>query len=205
VPADNGERILKSGHNNAKLGKVVERGAWSGMAIYSLTLEERKTCPRTCLEWSSCYGNRMPFAHRFQSGEVLERRLEQEIGELAERHPKGFVVRLHVLGDFYSLEYVALWRKLLRRHPELHAFGYTARRAWRGSHSIGRAIARLRWNYPDRFVIRKSGREAITIPGVLLAPEGAIVCPAQTAQSLCCATCGLCWTAKDKVIAFVAH
>ena len=40
-------------------------------------------------------------------------------------HPNGFAVRLHNLGDFYSLQYVALWRRLLARHPALHVWGYT--------------------------------------------------------------------------------
>ena len=203
---DGSTRLLKSGHNNAKLGKTVEKGAWAGMPLYSLSLEERATCPRTCQEWANCYGNRMPFAQRFKSGKVLEKRLEREIASLAAEHCyTGFVVRLHVLGDFYSANYVALWARLLKRHPGMRVFGYTARQPRPSGRSIGRLLMALRQAYPQRFVIRLSGTEAITVPGQLLVPEGAIVCPAQTAQSLCCATCGLCWTATEKVIAFVAH
>ena len=57
----------------------------------------------------------------------MEARLEREIEVLDVRHGGGFVVRLHVLGDFYSVEYVGLWRRLLRQYPTLRVFGYTAR------------------------------------------------------------------------------
>ena len=36
----------------------------------------------------------------------------------AVKHVNGFAVRLHNLGDFYSVEYVELWRKLLERHEK---------------------------------------------------------------------------------------
>lgn len=204
---DGKERLLKSGHNNAKIGRMVEKGAWQGMPIYSLTLEERATCPRTCREWRTCYGNRMPFAHRFASGKGLEAQLDTEIRELAVEHcHTGFVVRLHILGDFYSTDYVELWREFLRRHRGLHIFGYTAHKLITNPiEPIAYALRLLSADYPRRFIIRESGYEAITVPGTLLAPPGSIVCPAQTAQSLCCGTCTLCWSAKDKVIAFVGH
>ena len=55
----------------------------------------------------------------------MEARLEREIEVLDVRHGGGFVVRFHVLGDFYSVEYVGLWRRLLRQYPTLRVFGYT--------------------------------------------------------------------------------
>ena len=66
-------------------------------------------------------------ARRVEAGPELEARLEREIEVLDVRHGGGFVVRLHVLGDFYSVEYVGLWRRLLRQYPTLRVFGYTAR------------------------------------------------------------------------------
>ena len=39
---------LKSGTNSRKIGGVVLKGRWRGFAIYTLTLEERSTCPTTC-------------------------------------------------------------------------------------------------------------------------------------------------------------
>jgi hypothetical protein len=41
--------------------------------------------------------------------------------------PGGFMVRLHVLGDFYSTDYVQLLAVALTAFPALHVFGFTAR------------------------------------------------------------------------------
>ena len=68
----------------------------------------------------------MNHADRVQAGPDLEWRLEREVALLDIDHPNGFAVRLHNLGDFYSLQYVALWRRLLARHSALHVWGYTA-------------------------------------------------------------------------------
>ena len=47
-PIENKTDILKIGSNNDKLGGLIEKGIWAGLPIYSLTLEERKTCPTSC-------------------------------------------------------------------------------------------------------------------------------------------------------------
>lgn len=206
--------VLVGGENNRKIGRVVTKGVWKGMPIYTVTLAERTTCPKTCYMYRDCYGNAMPFARRHMPGESFEKRLEQEIWEKARAHPNGFVVRLHVLGDFYSTEYVDLWGKLLARHPELRAFGYTARMADVASPLIGAALFKLRTAYSDRFVIRSSEPKPLPgaatvinrIPDGPTVPEG-IVCPAEREATACCATCGLCWeeAARDKTIVFVRH
>jgi hypothetical protein len=41
-------RVLKDGHQSRKIGKVVMKGARRGWPIFTLTLEERATCPREC-------------------------------------------------------------------------------------------------------------------------------------------------------------
>jgi len=128
--ADYTSRLLKPASGNAKLGagsNVITKGKWSGMAMYTLTLEERATCSRTCQQWARCFGNNMGFAHRISSDEpeLLEMRLNDELEHLSRVHPRGFVVRLHVLGDFYSTDYVDFWADALRAYPALHVFGYT--------------------------------------------------------------------------------
>ena len=60
--------VLKQS-KNAKIadkGKlpVVKKGKFAGYVIFTLTLEERATCPRDCFHWDNCYGNNMAFAHR---------------------------------------------------------------------------------------------------------------------------------------------
>lgn len=192
--------LLKSGHNSSKVGKFVTKGRWKGFPIYTLSLEERKTCPRSCQEWRICYGNHMPYAHRYEHGPKLENKLTKELYALQRKH-KNFVVRLHVLGDFYSVAYVDFWSYMLMLCPGLHIFGYTARKS---DVPIGTSILSARRRHGERFSIRFSGVEAKTIAGPLLKPEG-IVCPAQTGQSLCCGTCTLCWSAPTKTILFMAH
>ena len=102
-------------------------------------------------------GNSMHLAQRMQSGPDLEWRLEREIALLDIEHPGGFVVRLHILGDFYSVGYVQMWTRLLDQHPALHVFGYTAR------HDAGDPIAvalielvKRQW---DRFAVRFSNAQ----------------------------------------------
>jgi hypothetical protein len=202
------ERLLKPGEYQRKLGGCVTKGAWRGMPIVALSLEERATCPRTCAMFNSCYGNGMAHAVRFRHGAELERHLWVELGKLQRRNPLGFVVRLHVLGDFYSVRYVDFWVKALAAFPALHVFGYSA---WPHHTKIGRAVKNLRDAQWDRFAVRTSG--ALTGPRTVVIekaedkPEGAIICPAQTGKTLACGTCGLCWAeaARERTVAFLRH
>jgi hypothetical protein len=197
-------RLLISGVNSRKIGKTVTKGRWRGQPIFTLTLEERATCPRTCAEWRTCYGANMPFAKRIAHGAPFERMLWGELAEKQAAHPGGFVVRLHILGDFYSVDYVRLWRNALRAFPALNVFGYTARQR---SSPEGGAIARIVARFPKRFAIRFSGHDALTGGSVVIERGAAtphIVCPAQTGGTDCCATCALCWQ-SDRTIAFWRH
>jgi hypothetical protein len=195
---------LKPGEYQRKLGSVVTKGRWKGMAIYSLTLEERATCPRSCSEWLTCYGNNMHNAKRMKAGLALESRLEGQMRQLQAEHPRGFVVRLHVLGDFYSVEYVKMWLSFVRAIPQLHIFGYTHREP---SDPIGAAIEYAASRGWDRFAIRRSDHAGQRGAVVIDKPEDrgdAIICPAQTSSGRTCATCGLCWNSQ-KPIAFLRH
>jgi hypothetical protein len=54
------KRVLQSVEHNKKLGggvPVVAKGKWRGMAAFSLTLEERKTCDLQLAHGAECYGN----------------------------------------------------------------------------------------------------------------------------------------------------
>lgn len=209
-------RFLISGHSNTKLGKTVMKGPLKGAAIYQLSLEERATCPTTCLQWASCYGNAMPFARRHTPDRDFERYLEAEVITLCRQHPEGLLIRLHVLGDFYSVEYVYLWARLIAEFPQLHVFGYTARTIYDPDPEgvrIARAIEALTDGAWDRFAIRTSSdlpdvadSRAIVVEEDPRLP-GVIVCPTQTDDTAACATCGLCWSkgARDKTIAFLLH
>lgn len=202
-------RVLKSGMNSRKIGDRVTKGAWKGMPIFTLTLEERATCPRSCMQWLNCFGNKMHWAHRFVHGLALELRLEEDLAQLQRRHPGGFVVRLHVLGDFYSTTYVRKWSKWLDRFPALRIFGYTAHTRLT---PIGRWIVKTKLTHRDRFSIRFSGERSsdgtVVVDRVEDIPRQlvrhSVVCPAQTGKTDCCGSCALCWSAKRCVV-FLKH
>ena len=203
-PAETTGDILKSVSSNKKLGNgsnTITKGKWRGMRMFSLTLQERDTCPRSCHHWTDCYGNNMAFAHRFQAGLSLEYALRYELAYLAKKYPSGFVVRLHVLGDFYSESYVRVWDDALQAYPNLHVFGYTARH----SDLLGLHVAMLNAHYPKQCWIRSSLKESLAdMSAVEIANQRSITCPQQTGKTEACITCGLCWSIR-KPIHFMSH
>lgn len=205
-----GPNVLKPGSNNRKIGGVILKGGWKGMRVYLLSLEERKTCPRSCLQWRSCYGNVMPFAERFEAGPDLMWRLEREIAWLDFENPGGFVIRLHLLGDFFSVAYVKFWRLMFERHPALRIYGYTAR--WNVTNDpIAAELALLARDIGwERLAMRFSDapyptRSTVVVSLPEKAPHDSIVCPEQTGKKTeSCSTCTLCWS-TEKRIAFIQH
>jgi hypothetical protein len=150
----------------------------------------------------------MHMARRFRHGFDLERKLEREVAELSVRHPDGFAVRLHVLGDFYSVQYVRLWASLLDRHPALHAFGFSARHDERDP--VARELIALVSCQWSRFAIRLSNAPAtkcatISIEHPYQCPPDAVVCPQQVGEKpATCGECALCWHSTRR-IAFIQH
>jgi hypothetical protein len=150
----------------------------------------------------------MQWALRMQAGPDLEFRLPREVALLDIDHPDGFAMRLHNLGDFYSVEYVDLWGRLLERHPGLHIWGYTARL----DGPIADALAKLGKRYGERFAVRFSnaplaftaGPTTITIESIQQKPADAIICPEQIGRTESCSTCALCWGTRRQ-IAFLQH
>lgn len=52
---DHDSILFKPGANNSKIGSHVAKGKlWAGFPIYTLSLEERATCPRVCEHWRDC-------------------------------------------------------------------------------------------------------------------------------------------------------
>jgi hypothetical protein len=196
---DEVQRVLKTGHQSRKIGKAVMKGPRRGWPIFTLTLEERATCPRTCRAWGICYGNNMHAAERIVAGEALEAALWQELADLDAEYPRGFLVRLHVLGDFYSAAYVKLWREALAAFPALHVFGFTAHDP--ADAGMGEALFDLATRQWERFALRFSGlgggRFASRIGD---GDSEAVPCPAQTGASECCATCMLCVHSQRSIL-----
>ena len=208
------QRYLVSGRNNAKIGAFVTKGDWAKMPIFTLTLEERATCPRSCAQWLSCYGSGMQFANRWDHTDPdFLPALKAEIITTARAHPNGLVVRLHVLGDFYSVPYLQMWADMLDAFPNLHIYGYTARHEDDSDEESRRIATGIRWLTEqawDQFAIRFSNRPerqgTIVITDHADAGD-AIICPASLTKTETCGTCGLCWApaARDKTIAFPLH
>ena len=197
--------MLKRGKQNTKLGDKVTIKMWKGMTMYSLTLEERATCPDDCSQWDNCYGDNMPFGHRFDHTALdFIYYLEEQLEQLNNKHTKGFIVRLHVLGEFYDPFYVMQWQKWLRIFPNLRVFGYTHRKL---GTLIGDQIDLANKEFPDRFRIRFSDDQSTKFSahvGTDTAATGGIMCPEQTGKTDSCATCGYCWTSNNPVV-FIEH
>lgn len=200
--------LLVSGHSNVKIGRDVRKGKLRGYWIYTLSLEERATCPTSCEHWRSCYGNAMPFAKRVdhRSADFLPRLADEIEHLLSIRGRKGVLIRLHALGDFYSVAYVSFWRLMLAKHPRLALFGYTARN---NEDEIGPAVFKLRREFGERAMIRSSNGErhdmaTVSIKSEADCPPNAFLCPEQTGATRCCATCAACWS-TTKNVAFLDH
>lgn len=194
---------------NKKLFKKVLKGKFKDYRILTLTLEERATCPRSCHHWGTCYGNNMPFAHRLEHGDDLIYKIDSE---LYQQHGKKLLVRLHILGDFWSPEYVYAWHKWLSLYPDLAVWGYTHN--WPDSpvkkeRDIAHAISETRHVFKDRFNIRWSDRPDLPYSANsedLQQPEKgkALICPEQLGGDGC-GKCTLCWDQPDRQIIFKTH
>jgi len=222
------ERVIKKS-TNIKLGKKVTRGKLKGFPIYTVTLQERATCPSSCIHWHDCYGNNMMFAIRYNADDQLLAMMESELKELQAKHSNGFLVRLHVLGDFYSVDYVAQWAKWLGMFPALHVYGYTANQydaIDSKERAIGEALLSLRLACGIRFAVRFSGSYNDNFAALsqddqrsdqLIADKKAFLCPTQISKETGklakkdeetlvpdCGACGLCWQASKPVV-FLTH
>lgn len=178
---------------------------WQGKTMYSLSLEERATCPDDCAQWDNCYGDNMPFAHRFDHTDPnFISDLEHQLSSLNDKHKEGFVVRLHVLGDFYSAKYLLQWQRWLHEFENLNVFGYT-HHAY--TSPLGSMISNINKYADTRFRIRfsdDSDTQFSAHVGTSAAEFGGIMCPEQVGKTDSCATCGYCWT-SEKPVVFLEH
>lgn len=212
LEVSDGEPVLKDGKNSVKIGGDVLVGRLKGAKIFTLTLEERATCPRSCKHWGGCFGNGMQLARRWKHGPELVMRLAEEVSRLCQSHPR-VLIRLHVLGDFWSFDYLRFWAEQLDYWDNLYVFGFTA---WLPGTKIGDGIVRLRAALPERFMVRTSERTGewgaftVDFPTERRFLGDALVCPEQRdanaggAKEVHCGSCGACW-AGSRPIAFITH
>ena len=197
---------------NIKLGKDVKKGMFKDYKLFTLTLTERETCPKDCHHWETCYGNNMPFAHRIchEDEQLLKNRIYEDIKNLK---GKKALIRLHVLGDFFSVPYVMFWDMILNDFPNIAIYGYTAnniKSKYAKSRKIASTISMLRAIYKERFAIRfsndlESNFSANSFDITKPIKGKSILCPVQENKTSNCGTCGLCWSSNDKQIIFKTH
>jgi hypothetical protein len=197
------ELVLKSGIHSTKLGDKIVKGVWKEALIFSLTLEERKTCPITCQQLPLCMGNGMHLATRWKVDSELYVRLMTELEHLAYVH-RTYAVRLHVLGDFVNTRYVQFWLDALRAYPGLRIFGFTH---WERTSEIGAMIEAesVRW---DRFRIRFSDNHTGPRTAHVIRDRAAqgkhplgIICPADdTRPERNCGNCAFCINSTAPVV-----
>lgn len=236
-PKQAGLWVLRPASANLKLAGektkkliLIERGPrlFRGTVLFQLTLEEGRACPATCPylplrilkngmtgKKFRCYGCNMPYATRWIHGPELLECLAEDLDTFSRRQRrglvrwvKGFTVRLHVLGDFYSCEYVDFWKGMLAQHQGLRLYGYTHWPFWS---EVGRAVETLAAEFPERVAIRRSDGQdpRDTLPFTVdlrkgeAVPQGVVQCPAQT-HGIGCAQCGLCLN-RFTTIGFKEH
>ena len=145
----------------------------------------------------------MPFATRYLVDVWLLHRIWKELTILQKKNPHGFAIRLHILGDFFSVEYVEFWRKALNAFPALHIWGYTGRID--KDDPVHVALSSLRRD-ESRFRIRWSGdvsspKSALSYDNVevrrMVEEKNAFLCPEQQGKTESCATCCGCWENWD--------
>ena len=202
--------IIKESKNK-KLGKKVLKGNKKDFKMYTLTLVERSTCTNECEHYLTCYGNNMMYAIRFNPyNKNFLIRLESDIKTIANKpnNKKGFLLRLHVLGDFYNVDYVLFWKRMLQLYPNLNIYGYTRNHnnsKYLDKRNIANEIIKLNTLFSTRFYIRFSNKLDIeeSANSIELGKKG-ITCLAQVDEKKTCATCTLCWSSK-KPINFITH
>ena len=202
--------IIKESKNK-KLGKKVLKGNKKDFKMYTLTLVERSTCTDECEHYLTCYGNNMMYAIRFNPyNKNFLPRLESDLKTIANKpnNKKGFLLRLHVLGDFYNVDYVLFWKRMLKLYSNLHIYGYTRNHnngKYLDKRNIANEIIKLNTLFSTRFYIRFSNKLDIeeSANSIELGKKG-ITCLAQIDEKKTCATCTLCWSSK-KPINFITH
>lgn len=200
-----------------------------GRAIHVWSLPALDTCPgSTSVCRSFCYALR----HRFRF-ESVQRRLAWNLRQCrrrdfvermcAEIRASGvLVLRLHVAGDFFSVDYTYKWLAIVRRSPRVRFYGYT--RNWRVAsftaalEELAACSAMRLWYSADdesgipaerpstvrvaylqtSSAAPPAGVDLIFRPHSLRAlPELPLVCDSETApgkqQAVTCGSCGRCF------------
>ena len=175
-------------------------------AIPNFSLPAIKTCPgQTDFCPVFCYGLRGHFTHRSREA-MLERNYRRsQQDNFAGRMIRSIqdnastVFRIHVVGDFYSPEYIQKWVVIIGALPDVSFYGYT--RSWRcrdlqttldelRSLPNCHLLASIDFTHTDR---PDSSWNTVSVEG-----EG-VPCPHDTEMVETCLTCGLCWSGRSNL------
>lgn len=136
--------------------------------------------------------------------------------QLKEWEKKKTAVRIHSSGDFFSKDYIAFWKDIIHKNPDIYFWAYT--RSWAVDELVDDIIELntlnnmkliLSWDqtmaHPiDGFTksIVYSTNEEINLA---LETKNGIVCPEQYGLVSSCADCGICILGNLSNIYFVLH
>lgn len=139
---------------------------------------------------------------------VLEQAIAKLCAQAARPHTlqAGILIRLHALGDFFSVEYAGFWQRMLTTYPNLAIYGYTAHAP---ESPIGWLLGMMNSLFQQRCMVRFSNGGMMQMSTVSIGredscPPDAFICPEQTGKTLGCDTCGACWGTR-KNVAFLEH
>lgn len=189
---------------------LISRGNLKLGVLPSFSLPVISTCPgKTPFCERHCYGLRGNF-NLPNVTEANERRLDASlrqdfvdiiVGEI--RQVKAPSFRLHVIGDFYSVEYIEKWIDIANQIPSIVFFGST--RSWRCDF-LAVAIKRFRdlenvcmkasVDLTDTRYPHSCGWRVWSVEG-----EG-LTCPHDEGKVANCLACTRCWTKKDLDVSF---
>jgi len=185
--------------DNSKLNGIP---AWNLLPMCTCSPEARRTCGI-----NGCYAVKNALCHGYDmeknnclrawtENTVLSRKHLRKLEKLLDAwlekyHPALF--RVHSSGDFFSIEYARMWKRLAKKHPETRFLAFTKQFD---------IVRHVRFYQTENFELVLSGWTGITIPEDLRKhyrvawcddgaetriPENAIHCPGD------CNHCKACW------------
>lgn len=244
LPDTRGVTISRWGRGNTKIGMdgvytysrlpgrpdgfFEQQAQWHGFEPGTST----GTCPGSSVECESiCYAKRVistpPVWEMWKVNSQSERLpgAEDPLPEDAK------LVRIHVSGDFTSVEYIEDWISLAEGRPEVRFFGYT--RSWRVTEllpslerlralsnvqlfaSMDKSIEELPPQDWRRAWIENDPRcnlAAVNMQEVhntetlgFVNPERGYVCPEETGRKPNCQACGYCISGRKNDVIFLLH
>lgn len=210
LPDERGVTFSRWGKGNRKLGPNV----YTYSRRPGLLEEDGGTCPgasKECL--SVCYAFRIRQNAALWRVYAINSETERLLGDEDPLPDDAKLVRIHVSGDFSSVEYIEGWIRLARSRMDVRFFAYT--RSWRIPEllsaleqlralfnvqlfaSIDKSIDRLPPSGWRRAWMEGDARIGAAVPSY--------VCPEQTGKKVSCQDCRYCIDGTQNDVTFILH